>query len=141
MVAAPHRESSSAPETVEAVLPEAYAERLRNDLVQMRETLDRLLEGPVDRGAQIDCLYALMHNIRGPARRAGHDIVTRICALACGILQRHRAPDDRILRAVKAHIAALDIIVAHDLSDAGDGGALGQQMVTQLEGLAAAARG
>jgi hypothetical protein len=141
MVASQQLEPSGVAETAEAGLPEAYAERLRNDIAQMRETIDRLLAEPVDRGVRIDCLYALLHNIRGPAQRAGHDIVTRICALACGILQRHRAPDERILRAVKAHIAALDIIVAHDLSNGGDGDTLGQQMVSQLEGLAAAARG
>jgi hypothetical protein len=139
MVASPDLEPLATPAIPRAELPGDYVERLRSDLARMRETLDRLLNTPIDRAPQIDRLYALLHNIRGPAQSANHEIVTRICTLACGILQRHREPDDSILRAVKAHVEALDIIVAHDLPK--DGGALSQQMVTQLESLAAAARG
>jgi hypothetical protein len=139
MVSSPEPDNFCAPGAANAELPKEYVERLKKDIIRMRETLDRLPDAPIDRRAQLDCLYALIQNVRGPARSAGHEIVTRICALACGILQRHREPDDSILRAVKAHIEVLDIIVAHDLPD--DGGSLSQQMVTQLESLAAAARG
>jgi hypothetical protein len=139
MIASPEPDKSCAPEAANAEPSAEYVERLKKDLTRMREMLDRLPDEPIDRRNQIDGLYALIHNVRGPAQRAGHEIATRICTLACGILQRHREPDDHILRAVRAHIEALGIIVAHDLPD--DGDSLSQQMVTQLESLAAAARG
>lgn len=126
-------------ETAQDVLPPEYVERLRNDLAQVQTMLNRPLETPIDRVSTIDSIYALLHNTRGQAQDVGHDLVTQICSLACGILQRNKAPDDTILRAVKAHIQALEIIVSHDLPR--DGGALGQQMMTRLEDLAAVARG
>jgi hypothetical protein len=64
-------------------------------------------------------------------------LVSNICSLACGILQRTRSPDDGTWRAVKAHVDALTIIVEYDVS--GDGGSLGQRMVEELRGLAKAA--
>lgn len=139
MEAPPERAFSvSCENSPDAFSPE-YVERLRNDLVRLQKMLDRPLESPAKRASTIDGVYALLHNARGQAQDVGHELVTRICSLACGILQRNKAPDDNILRAVKAHIQALDIIVAHDLPR--DGGALGQQMVTHLEDLAAVARG
>lgn len=120
-------------------LPSEYVERLRNDLSRLQKMLERPLENPADRTSTVDGVYALLHNARGQAQDVGHELVTRICSLACGILQRNKAPDDNVLRAVKAHVQALDIIISHDLPR--DGGALGQQMVTRLEDLAAVARG
>lgn len=133
--AAPDVSSGVSPD----ILPSEYVERLRSNLSRLQTMLNRPLEKPADSTAVIDSVYALLHNTRGQAQDVGHDLVTRICSLACGILQRNKTPDGNVLRAVKAHIQALDIIFAHDLPR--DGGALGQQLVTRLEDLAAVARG
>lgn len=133
------RDSLVPSETSPDTFSPEYVERLRNDLARLQKMLNRPFESPADRASTVDGVYALLHNARGQAQDVGHDLVIRICSLACGILQRNKAPDDNILRAVKAHIQALDIIVAHDLPR--DGGPLGQQMVTRLEDLAAVARG
>jgi hypothetical protein len=116
-----------------------YLERLQGDLKTLQAMIGSILASPSPRLVEIDHVYALLHNTKGQAQSFGYGLVTQICALACGILQRNRHPDENILRAVKAHIDALDIVVSHNL--AGDGGALGQQMVSTLEGLAVAAGG
>jgi hypothetical protein len=81
----------------------------------------------------VDRIYALLHNTKVQGETAQSSLVSNICSLACGILQRSRAPDSGTLRVVKAHVDALAIVVEHQVS--GDGGELGQRMVEQLRGL------
>ena len=118
---------------------EAYTERLRADLLKLKEAVDSAAESPSLSPATFDRIYALLHNIRVQGEAAGSALVTSISALACGILKRARSPDPGTCRVVKAHVDALAIIIEHGVT--GDGGALGERMVEELRGLARAVGG
>ena len=94
------------------------------------------VEAPTVEQAMLDRIYALLHNSKVHGEELNFTLVSNICSLACGILQRTRTPDDGTWRAVKAHIDALTIVLDYNVS--GDGGALGQRMVEELRGLAKA---
>ena len=113
-------------------LPDA----LRKDLQLLQTAINSVVESPRVEQAAIDRVYALLHNSKVQGEEFHFSLVSNICSLACGILQRTRAPDEETWRAVKAHIDALSIIVDHNVS--GDGGELGQRMVDELRGLAKA---
>jgi hypothetical protein len=115
---------------------EIYIKQLREDLRGLQEHVDKMLADGISDSTETDGLYALLHNTKNTAEDVGYGLVTQICSLACGILQRSKDADESCLRAVKAHIDALVIIAEHDLE--GDGGPLGHEMVCQLEGLAKA---
>ena len=112
-------------------------ESLRKDLKSLQAAIDAVVEAPKVNQASIDRIYALLHNSKVNGEQLDFKLISSICALACGILQRARAPDESTWRAVKAHVDALAIIVDHNL--AGDGGELGRRMVDELRGLAKAA--
>jgi hypothetical protein len=113
-----------------------YIQQFRKDLSVLQEKVDRTLSDGALSSPEIDGIYALLHNTKNTAEDVGYGLVTQICSLACGILQRSGNPDESCLRAVKVHIDALAIIAEYDLE--GDGGSLGHEMVSQLEGLAKA---
>lgn len=118
---------------------EDYPDRLRNDLKRLQSSINSAVaSGPVDQAA-IDRIYALLHNTKAQGEAFQSALVSSICALACGILQRTRSPDQGTWRVVKAHVDALAIVIEHDV--VGDGGALGHRMVEELKGLARAAGG
>jgi hypothetical protein len=109
-------------------------EPLRKDLQSLQAAINAVVEAPRVEQASIDHIYALLHNSKVQGEELSFSLVSNICALACGILQRTRVPDDGTWRAVKAHIDALSIVVDYNVS--GDGGALGKRMVDELRGLA-----
>ena len=111
-------------------------ETLRKDLQSLQASINAVVEASTVDQASIDRIYALLHNSKVQGEELNFSLVSNICALACGILQRTRAPDPETWRAVKAHIDALTIIV--DYNVAGDGGPLGQRMIEELRGLAKA---
>ncbi len=113
-----------------------YITQLQDRLNELQDSVENTLRSGFKSSAEIDGLYALLHNTKNTAAAEGYGLVTQVCSLACGILQRSPNVDESVLKAVKAHIDALVIIAAHDLD--GDGGALGQEMVCELEGLAKA---
>lgn len=115
---------------------ETYTSRLRTDLASLQTAIDAALGTVKVEQKTVDRIYALLHNTKAQGEVASSSLVTNICALACGILQRTKEPDDGTLRVVKAHVDALAIVVEHDVT--GDGGSLGQRMVEQLRGLAQA---
>ena len=109
---------------------------LRKDLQELQTAIDSVVEAPTVEQATIDRIFALLHNSKVQGEELNFNLVSNICSLACGILQRTRNPDEGTWRAVKAHIDALTIVVDYNVS--GDGGALGQRMVKELSGLAKA---
>ena len=112
---------------------ESYPTRLNSDLKEIQAAINTAIaSGPVDQ-SMIDRIYALLHNTKVQGETARFPLVSNICALACGILQRTKSPDEAIWRAVKAHIDALAIIAEHNVE--GDGGELGQRMVEELREL------
>lgn len=112
---------------------ESYPTRLNSDLKEIQTAINTAIaSGPVDQ-SMIDRIYALLHNTKVQGETARFPLVSNICALACGILQRTKSPDEAIWRAVKAHIDALAIIAEHNVE--GDGGELGQRMVEELREL------
>lgn len=112
---------------------ESYPERLNSELKEIQAVINSAIaSGPVDQ-AMIDRIYALLHNTKVQGETARFPLVSNICALACGILQRTKNPDEATWRAVKAHIDALAIIAEHNVE--GDGGELGQRMVEELREL------
>ena len=111
-------------------------EPLRKDLQSLQTAIEAVVATPKPDQPTIDRIYALLHNSKVQGEQLNFGLVSNICSLACGILQRTRTPDEATWRAVKAHIDALSIIVEFNVS--GDGGALGQRMVEELRGLAQA---
>ena len=114
--------------------PDEYVSQLRVELKKLQGLCECVLSGGSFNPTYLDSIYALLHNIKNTADNADYGLVTQICALACGILQRRQDADVAALKAVEAHIDALAIIADHELN--GDGGALGQEMVSELAGLA-----
>ena len=111
-------------------------DRLRLDLQSLQNAMDAAVASPTVEQAAVDRIYALLHNSKVQGEELQFHLVSNICSMACGILNRTRLPDDGTLRAVKAHIDALAIVIEHNV--AGDGGSLGQRMVEELKGLAKA---
>lgn len=113
-----------------------FPEGLRRDLDSLQTTIGLVVGAPKVEQVTIDRIYALLHNSKVQGETLDTNLVSSICSLACGILQRTRTPNDSTWRAVKAHVDALAIIADYEVS--GDGGALGQRMVEELKGLAKA---
>lgn len=112
---------------------ETYTERLHSDLKSLQAVINSTIaSGPADQQT-IDRIYALLHNTKVQGETARFPLVSNICALACGVLQRSKTPDETVWRAIKAHIDALTIVVQHNVE--GDGGELGQRMVDELREL------
>ena len=109
---------------------------LRKDLQSLQKAIESVVEAPTVEQASIDRVFALLHNSKVQGEELNFNLVSNICSLACGILQRTRVPNQATWRAVKAHIDALTIVIDYNVS--GDGGALGQRMVEELRGLAKA---
>jgi len=109
---------------------------LRNDLRSLQTAIDSVVGAPTVEQALIDRIYGLLHNSKVRGEELNFNLVSNICSLACGILQRTRTPDESTWRAVKAHVDAITIVVEYNVS--GDGGPLGQRMVEELRGLAKA---
>lgn len=112
---------------------DSYTERLQADLKSIQAAINSAIaSGPADQHV-VDRIYALLHNTKVQGETARFPLVSNICGLACGILQRTKTHDDAMWRAVKAHVDALSIIVQHNVE--GDGGELGQRMVDELREL------
>jgi len=114
-------------------------EPLRKDIKDLQAAINSAVEAPSVELVLIDRIYAQLHNSKVQGEERNFSLVSNICALACGILQRTRSPDEASWRAIKAHIDALVIVVDHDV--VGDGGDLGKRMVGELSGLAKAVGG
>ena len=112
---------------------ELRASRLCVNLESMQKAIDAAIEATRIDQATLDRVYALLYNTKVQGENASSSLVSSICSMACGILQRTRSADEGTLRVIKAHVDALAIIVEHDV--AGDGGPLGQRMVAELRGL------
>ena len=80
---------------------------LRKDLQSLQTAIDQIVVAPIIGPASIDRFYALLHNSKVQGEELNFSLVSDICSLACGILQRTRHPDEGPWRAVKAHIDAL----------------------------------
>lgn len=112
---------------------DSFTERLQSDLKSLQSMINSAIASGLADQNVIDRIYALLHNTKVQGETARFPLVSNICGLACGILQRTKTPDDATWRAVKAHVDALAIIVQHNVE--GDGGELGQRMVDELREL------
>ncbi|MBT5459162.1 MAG: hypothetical protein HOK82_21395 [Rhodospirillaceae bacterium] len=112
---------------------QSYPERLHSDLKEIQAAINSAIASGPAQQHSIDRIYALLHNTKVQGETGQFPLVSNICALACGILQRTKNPEEATWRAVKAHIDALAIIAEHNVE--GDGGDLGRRMVEELREL------
>ncbi len=101
---------------------------------ELRGLLDRLHDPVSNRRREADDIRTALQIL---CRVSEHEAIRKICALASRIIESNPDPDDRIRRALKAHVDALEIFSTFDL--AGDGASLDSKMIDGLENLAKAA--
>lgn len=111
---------------------------LRRDLPRLRHELGAAAPAGPQRADTVSWARNWLYRTGSVADGAGHLLAARICGLASAILHAHPDPDDGVLRAVGAHLEALELVLAHGLPPRG--GTLGRELMTHLEGLAAVAR-
>lgn len=114
---------------------------LGRDLPRLRQELGSAASGGRHRAVTVSWARSWLYRAGSVADGAGHLFAARICGLASAILHAHPDPDDGVLRAVNAHLEALELVLTHGLAAEGEGRTLGAELMSHLEGLAAVARG
>lgn len=74
------------------------------------------------------------HDMKGGGGSVGFDLLSRIGASACDLLDRESAPSQHAVRAANAHIVAAEGVLAAGIE--GDGGAAGVELIDKLGTLA-----
>ncbi len=131
----PLKETLARAEEATTALRANYTEWARIDVDHTQALLNAARKEPEGRRAQLDRLYAAMHNIKGQGTSFGYPLVTRIGQSLCRLIAPGRALDDAGLKIAQAHLDALKLVL--DQKIAGKGGEVGEKLVARLESLTA----
>ena len=119
-------------EAAVANLAQDYASWALADVAKARAVLAAAIDDSAGRGQHVDALFRVGHDLKGQGASFGFPLVTKIGHSLC-VLTRDRARqyESRHLDLAKAHLDALDLILAKSIK--GEGGKVGAELVAKLE--------
>jgi len=131
----PLKETLARAEEATTALRANYTEWARIDVDHTQALLDGAKRDAEGRRAQLDLLYAAMHNIKGQGSSFGYPLVTRIGQSLCRLVAPGLTVDEAGLKIVQAHLDALKLVLAQKI--AGKGGEVGDKLAAKLESMTA----
>lgn len=117
---------------VMAVIAQSYSQCLRADLEALAAVQKKLQAQPNGAGNKAE-LFRISHDIRGQAASFGYDMASHVGTSLCQYLERQDYLGANQLKVVDAHINAIRAYLRQFLK--GDGGAVGQAIMVELEAL------
>ena len=114
---------------VMAAIAASYPEWLQKDLEKLIAAHERLREDPLDEAARSE-LFRTAHDIRGQAAGFGYDLASHAGGSLCQCLRQRPGLSTADLHVVDAHINIIRACLGQSLK--GDGGAIGQELVAEL---------
>lgn len=144
----PHSEDDDGPEDAEmddavrdaeaivAALAADFLGWIRDDIDGARAALEAAKTRPGANQDDIGAIFDVMHNLKGQGGSFGYDLLTVIGGSLCDYI-RHATSgaDERQLKVIAAHFAAIDFVIAKDIR--GPGGEVGDQLRAKLDELIA----
>ena len=119
-------------EAAVANLAQDYASWALADVAKARAALAAAIDDPAGRGQHIEALFRVGHDLKGQGTSFGFPLVTKIGQSLCALTRdRDRQYESRHLDLAKAHLDALDLILAKSIK--GEGGKVGAELVAKLE--------
>jgi hypothetical protein len=121
-------------EEATTLLKQNYTTWAREDIEKGQRCLDEANADPARVRAQLDALYAIMHNVKGQGASFGYPLVTRIAQSLCKLVGAKHDAGEPMLRIAQAHVDALKLVLDQKIE--GPGGETGEKLVSRLEDLA-----
>ena len=119
-------------EAAVANLAQDYASWALADVAKARTALAAAIDDPAGRGQHVEALFRVGHDLKGQGTSFGFPLVTKIGQSLCALTRdRDRQYESRHLDLAKAHLDALDLILAKSIK--GEGGKVGAELVAKLE--------
>jgi len=113
-----------------------YVERTLEDISRARAIVkDTNADGNVSEPG-CNALFLIFHDIKGQGTTFDYPLVTHIGTSLCTLLREDKVLNSKDLHIIQHHIAALTLVLKHEIS--GDGGPLGQKLLSRLADIAAA---
>lgn len=123
-------------EAAVAALAESFVEWITEDIARARAALGRAQASPGDNREDLRAIFEVMHNVKGQGSSFGYNLLTKIGGSLCNyIREASTSADEKQLRVVAAHFAAMDFVL--DKKVLGDGGEIGKQITGKLDQLIA----
>jgi len=123
----------SALERAEAVISDLsgqYIEWVQEDLKNIQEAFDQLkAQGGTD-ATLLKKIFSISHDVKGQGGSFGYDLMTTVGNSLCRFTEDKDSLNPQHLDIVKLHIDTLKLIITQDIQ--GDGGAMGQKILTGL---------
>ncbi len=118
-------------EAAVAALADSFLEWITEDIGRAKQALESAQTSPGDNRQQLRDVFDVMHNVKGQGGSFGYDLLTRIGGSLCNYLRDEAASaDDKQLRVIAAHFAAIDFVLEKNLM--GDGGEIGGQLTAKV---------
>ncbi len=112
-----------------AAMAENYPKWLRKDLEKLIAAHEKLVADPCDEASRAD-LFRTAHDIRGQAAGFGYDLASHAGGSLCQCLRQRPVLSAADLHVIDAHINIIRACLGQSLK--GDGGAIGQELLTEL---------
>lgn len=107
-----------------------YLDWVSEDFVRLEAAFEALKAGAVDDKANIDAMFSVVHDMKGQGGSFGYPLMTQICDLLAGILEKSETVGPREHKSMRVYIGAMRVVISHKLKD--DGGAEGKQLLMGL---------
>lgn len=124
------RAAAERAQAVVAKLAGAYMDRAGLDIEALGDAYARAVADPAERGAQIDQIAALAHDIEGQGGSFGYPLMSAIGASLSKFCRAAKRCEDDQLELIKTHIDAMKAVIVNRLE--GSGGAHGAELIGLL---------
>ncbi len=123
-------------EAAVAALADSFVEWISEDIGRAREALERAKAMPGDNREDLKAIFEVVHNVKGQGGSFGYNLLTKIGGSLCDyIREATTSADEKQLRVVAAHFAAMDFVLEKKIQ--GDGGDIGKQLLGKIDQLIA----
>lgn len=118
-----------------ADLAQEYEKWVRADLQRLQAAFEQaeVLDGEKRTHLIQTDLFRVAHDMKGQGATFDYDLITQIGNHLCRYVERKSFFGPAEMEAVSKHIQALAFVIDHRLT--GDGGAEGQKLAAQIEGI------
>ena len=123
-------------EAAVAALAESFIEWITEDIGRARAALGRAQQSAGDNREDLRAIFEVMHNVKGQGSSFGYNLMTKLGGSLCNYIREAKSSaDEKQLRVVAAHFAAMDFVLEKKIQ--GDGGDIGKQLIGKLDQLIA----
>ncbi len=118
---------------------EDYEDWARKDLARLQLAAQVARSDTADRGRHLQAIFRISHDMKGQGGSFGYPLVTDITRILCRFIDNADESMPATLDVVDAHVQALTLVIRSGMS--GDGGTMGDQLITGLTDAAAKVAG